>query len=82
MKAGLYLPESSDEVRRLARRFPDGAIAVGELDLAALTAEEREFVVPFVQQLYSLIEVRFDLLNEPRWGVCLGDRTRYTIAPS
>ncbi len=78
---GLYLPESESAIESLARRFADGAMAVGELDLASLSAEERDFVVPFVQQLYSFIEVRFDISNEPRWGECLGERTRYTQVP-
>jgi hypothetical protein len=78
---GLYLPESRAAIESLASRFPDGAMAVGELDLSALSKEEREFAVPFVQQLYSFIEVRFDIANEPRWGDCLGDRTRYTQVP-
>jgi hypothetical protein len=78
---GLYLPESRDAIESLSARYPDDAMAVGELDLASLSEAEREFVVPFVQQLYSLIEVRFDIANEPRWGECLGERTRYTQAP-
>ena len=78
---GLYLPESSGVIQSLARRFPNGAMSVGELDLAVLSAEEREFTVQLVQQLYSLIEVRFEISNEPRWGECLGERTRYTQTP-
>ncbi len=78
---GLYLPESGVVIQSLARRFPAGAMSVRELDLAVLSAEEREFAVLLVQQLYSLIEVRFDIANEPRWGQCLGDRTRYTQSP-
>ena len=78
---GFYLPEWSGVIQTQARRFPDGAMSVGEIDLAVLSAEEREFIVQFVQQLYSLIEVRFDVSNEPRWGECLGERTRYTQVP-
>ncbi len=78
---GLYMPESNAVIRRLARRFPDGAMALMELDMAALPAEEREFALQFVQQLYSLVEVRFYISNEPRWGECLGERTRYVQAP-
>ncbi len=77
---GLYLPESSAVIQRLVRRLPDRALAMGELDMEAFTAEERELVVQLVQQLYSLVEVRFLISNEPRWGECLG-RTRYTQAP-
>jgi len=79
---GLYLPESRDAIESLAGRFSDGAMAVGELHLSSWSTEEREFAVPFVQQLYSFIEVRFDIANEPRWGECLGERTRYTQTPT
>ena len=79
---GLYLPESRGAIESLAARFPDGAMAIDELDLSSLSMEERDFAVPFVQQLYSFIEVRFDIANEPRWGECLGERTRYTQAPA
>jgi hypothetical protein len=78
---GLYLPESQGAIESLAGRIPDGSMAIGELDLSALSTEEREFAVTFVQQLYSFIEVRFDISKEPRWGECLGDRTRYTQVP-
>jgi hypothetical protein len=78
---GLYLPKWNAAIESLARRFPDGAMSVGEVDLAALSADERVFAVQFVQQLYSLIEVRFEIANEPRWGQCLGERTRYTQDP-
>ncbi len=52
-----------------------------ELDLATFSPEERELTVALVEQIYSLIEVRFDIANEPRWGECLGERTRYTPPP-
>ena len=78
---GLYLPESSAVIQSLAQRFPEGVMSVRDVDLATLSEEEREFVVGFIQQLYSLVEVRFFISNEPRWGLCLGERTRYTQAP-
>jgi hypothetical protein len=56
-------------------------MSLSNIDLAILTTQEREFVIQLVQQLYSLIEIRFDIASEPRWGVCLGERTRYTRAP-
>jgi hypothetical protein len=78
---GLYLPESDAVIRRLAGCFPDGGMASTELDFALLSVEEREFAMQLVQQLYSLVEVRFYVSNEPRWGECLGERTRYVQAP-
>jgi hypothetical protein len=79
---GLYLSESTNVVQSLANRLPADAMALTELDLKDLTAEERELTIQLTQQLYSFIEVRFYVANEPPWGECLGDRTRYTLAPS
>jgi hypothetical protein len=79
---GLYLPESGAAVESLAARFPDGAMAVGEIDLQGLPADERTVLIELVQQLYSLLEVRFYVSNEPPWGECQGDRSRYTQAPT
>ncbi len=79
---GLYLPEASSVVLRLARRFPDGAMAVGEVDLAPLPDGEQELAVKLTQQIYSLVEVRFYISSEPPWGECLGERTRYTQPPA
>ncbi len=79
---GLYLPEASSVVLRLARRFPDGAMAVDEVDLEGLPTGERELVVQLTQQIYSLVEVRFYVSSEPPWGECLGERTRYTQPPA
>ncbi len=78
---GLYLPESSAVLESLARRFPERAMSVEELDLAVLNTEEREFLLQLTQQIYSLVEVRFLVSNEPAWGECLGERTLYTQAP-
>ncbi len=78
---GLYLPESGAVIRRLAGRFPDGTMSIPSLELASLSAEEREFVRRLTEQLYSLVEVRFLVSGEPPWGQCLGERTRYTQAP-
>jgi hypothetical protein len=79
---GLYLPESSSTILSLARRFPDGAMAVGEVDLGPLPDGERELLVQLTQQIYSLVEVRFYVSSEPRWGECLGERTRYVQPPA
>ena len=79
---GLYLPEASSAILGLARRFPDGAMAVGEVDLGPLPDGERELAVQLTQQIYSLVEVRFYVSSEPPWGECLGERTRYTQPPA
>ncbi len=79
---GFYLPESAETIQGLAGLLPAGAMALEEIDLKDLSAEERGVLIQLTQQLYSFIEVRFYVADEPQWGVCLGDRTRYTQAPA
>ncbi|UCC84762.1 MAG: hypothetical protein JSW46_07535 [Gemmatimonadota bacterium] len=79
---GQYLPGSAEMVQSLARRFPDGEMAVSEVDLGQLPADERQLLLNLVSHIYSLIEVRFFVANEPPWGACQGDRTRHTRAPA
>jgi hypothetical protein len=70
---GPYLPGSSQLVQSLASRFPDGTLAIKEINLRSLPAKEQELLMKLVKQLYSFIEVRFYVSNEPPWGECHGD---------
>jgi hypothetical protein len=79
---GSYFGESRAVLESLAARFPDGAMAVADIDLAALPEEERELLVQLARDLYSLVEVRFFVSNVPPWGECIGDRTWHTRAPA
>lgn len=76
-----YLPASAAVVQSLAGRFPAGAVAVGEIDLATLPEEERELLLQLTRQLYTYVEVRFFVNGEPPWGECQKDPLRYTRAP-
>jgi hypothetical protein len=76
-----YLPASATAVQNLAGRFPAGAMAVGEIDLASLPEEERELLLQLSRQLYTYIEVRFFVNGEPPWGQCQKDHLRYTRTP-
>lgn len=76
-----YLPDSAALVQSLAGRFPAGAMAVGEIDLAALPAGERELLLQLTRQIYTYVEVRFFVNGEPSWGECQKDHMRYTRAP-
>jgi len=77
-----YLPTSAAVVQSLAARFPAGAMAVAEVDLAALPEEERELLLQLSRQLYTFVEVRFFVNGEPPWGECQKDHLRYTRAPA
>lgn len=77
-----YLSSSGKLVQNLASRFPDDSFALKEIDLTGLSGEERELLLNLVTQLYNYIEVRFFVSNEPPWGECQPDRTRYTLPPA
>ncbi len=79
---GIYLPESGKLVQSLASRFPDGTMAINEINLENLPVEERELLVSLTKQLYSLVEVRFDTTNEPQWGNCQGNAKWHTRVPA
>jgi hypothetical protein len=74
--------QSPAALESLARRFPDDAMALAEIDLEALPTQERELLVQLARDLYSLVEVRFFVSSIPPWGECLGDRTWHTRAPA
>lgn len=77
-----YLPANGKVLQTLAGRFPDGAIALKEIDLRALSPEERDLLKKLVEQLYTYVEVRFFISHEPPWGECQPDRMRYTRSPA
>jgi hypothetical protein len=79
--AAKYLPGSGGLVQSLAARFPEGAINVNGINLKDLPEGERGLLTGLTGVLYSLIEVRFFVSGEPRWGDCLGDTTRHTRTP-
>ncbi len=79
---GPYFQESHAALETLAARFPDEALAVGEIDLGTLPTQERQLLVQLTRDLYSLVEVRFFVSSIPPWGECLGDRTWHTRAPA
>ena len=79
--AGSYLPESAEVVQSLAARFPSETIGLQEIDLDSLPPDEQELLLTLVKQLYSLVEVRFDVAGEPPRGECPEDRLLHTRAP-
>jgi hypothetical protein len=78
---GPYLPASSSLVQSLAARFPDGTMAIREINLADLPAEERKLLGDLTGQLYGYNEMRFLVCGEPQAGECQGDNTWHTHAP-
>ncbi len=77
----MYLSESGKLVQSLAGRFPDGTMAISEINLQNLPIKENEMLVNLTKQLYSFVEVRFDVAHEPPWGHCQQDRLWHTRPP-
>ncbi len=78
---GPYLPASGAIVQSLAARLPDDTMALREINLADLPAEERKLLGDLTGQLYSYTEMRFLVCGEPQAGECQGDNMWHTHAP-
>ncbi len=76
-----YLPESEKLVQSLAKHFPAESMAIHQINLQTIQAKERELLVTLTKQIYSYVEVRFYVANEPLWGHCQGDRLWHTRSP-
>jgi len=73
-----YLPQSSELIQNLARRFPSESASLKEIDLSKLLQEEQQLLIQFVQQLYSYLEIRNIISKEPYFGECQVDNLFYT----
>lgn len=76
-----YLPKSEKLVQRLASRFPDKTIALREINMGELSSKEQELLLTLLKQLYSHNEIRYLASNQPPYGQCQTDPTRYTKHP-
>lgn len=76
-----YLPKSVSLVQSLYKQMTKETTAVMEIDIARLPAEEQEILVALSKQLYSFVEVRFYISNEPPWGQCQGNPKWHTRIP-
>lgn len=79
--ANQYLPKSVALIQSLSKLVLKETESVKEIDLDNLPREEQELLITLTQQLYSFIEVRFYVSNEPPWGECQGDSKWHTRIP-
>ena len=71
--ANEYLPKSVNLIQSLSKQIPEKTTSAKEIDLENIPVEEQELLVALTKQLYSFVEVRFYVSNEPSWGDCQGD---------
>jgi hypothetical protein len=57
---------------KLAASLSGYQMAAADLDLSALAADERKFLLDFTAMLYSLNEIRYAAAGVPMPGTCLG----------
>jgi len=77
-----YLPKSAKLIQYLSDRFPNNTWAVDQINLREIPQDEQELLNALATQLYSFVEVRFYVSNEPTWGLCQGDSKWHTRTPT
>jgi len=76
-----YLPKSVKLIQSLTKELSEETIAVKEIGLDSIPEEEQEILLNLTKQLYSFVEVRFYVSNEPPWGECQGNPKWHTRIP-
>ena len=79
--ADQYLPKSVNLIQSLSKQISHKTKTVKEIDLGKIPKEEQELLVTLIQQLYSFVELRFYVSNEPPWGQCQGNSKWHTRIP-
>lgn len=77
-----YLMKAVELLQSLSKQISKESTTVDEIDLEEIPEEEKDRLVTLTQQLYSFVEVRFYVSNEPAWGICQGDPKWHTRIPN
>jgi hypothetical protein len=76
-----FLSENGETIRQLASYFPEGTMALKEVNLGDFSTDQREVLLSLIRQVYDLLEVRFYVSGEPPYGECQTDTIRHTRSP-
>ena len=79
--ARVFLPKSVNLVQSLSGQISEEATKVEEIDLGKLPVEEQDLLIALSKQIYSFVEVRFYVSNDPPWGECQGNPRFHTRIP-
>jgi len=79
--ASSLISGSGETMRHLASCFPEGTLALKEINLDAFPADQRGVLLSLVEEVYDLLEVRFYVSGEPPYGECQTDTIRHTRPP-
>ncbi len=80
--SGPYFSGTDSALSSVADRFSSQAMAIESISLRDLPSEERKLLSQLLGQLYTLVEVRFEVSHQPPWGECQTDRLIYTKSPT
>ncbi len=76
-----YLPKSVGIIQSLTKQLTEETIALKEIGLDNIPNEEQVVLLNLIKQVYSFVEVRFYVSNEPPWGQCPGSSKWHTKIP-
>ena len=79
--ADQYLPKSVKLIQSLTSEVSEETMAVKEIGLENIPEEEQEILIILTKQLYSFVEIRFYVSNEPSWGHCQDSSIWHTKIP-
>ena len=79
--ANQYLPKAADLIQSLSNQISNETMAAEELDISTLPLAENELLLNLTELLYSFVDIRFYVSNEPPWGLCQGDPNWHTRVP-
>lgn len=77
-----YLPKAVKLIESLIKQISEVTFAVKEISLDTIPEEEQQALLNLTKQLYSFVEVRFYVSNEPTWGECQENSKWHTKIPS
>jgi len=76
-----YLPKSVNLIQSLLKEISEVTFADKEISLDNIPEEEQEALLNLTKQIYSFVEVRFYVSNEPTWGQCQENSIWHTKIP-
>ena len=76
-----YLSKSVKLIQSLSKLISEKTKAAKEIKLDKIPEEDQKILINLSIQLYSFVEVRFYVSNEPPWGLCQGNSKWHTRIP-
>lgn len=76
-----YLADSAEIVQNMASRLPNDQLKEVKIELYEIPNTEAILLESLVKHLYSFVEIRNYVINQPQIGICQGSPSWQTLAP-